>query len=142
MQSEIDNSIPTPILEFYELFKQKLSEVSFPDISLEVFEKLINDVHAKMNELQEANSRLLTAQEEVETAQNELLQKSIRGLAYAKIFAEDQEELSDQLSKINLLKTGKTTKKTEQTEGKRSRTKKSEPPQESATEDINDIVLE
>ncbi len=127
MPNEIENPIPAPVQEFYDLFKQNFSNVAFPDISVEVLDKLINDVQEKANALQEAYNLVNAAQEALESSQNELLQKSMRGLAYAKIYAEDREELLEQLSGINLAKS-RASKKTnsEQTEGKRSRSKKTE----------------
>lgn len=128
MQSEIEDPIPAPLQDFYALFKQDLSNVAFPDISIEVLEKLMSDVHEKTKELQDAYSLVTAAQEALEASQNELLQKAVRGLAYAKIYAEGQEELSEKLAKINLTKTNRTTKKaaSEPSEGKRSRSKKTE----------------
>lgn len=128
MPNEIENPIPAPIQEFYDLFKQNFSNVAFPDISVEVLDKLINDVQEKVNALQEACNLVNAAQEALESSHNELLQKSMRGLAYAKIYAEDQEELLEQLSGINLAKNTRASKRTnsEQTEGKRSRSKKTE----------------
>lgn len=127
MPNEIENPIPAPVQELYDLFKQNFSNVAFPDISVEVLDKLINDVQEKANALQEAYNLVNAAQEALESSQNELLQKSMRGLAYAKIYAEDREELLEQLSGINLAKS-RASKKTnsEQTEGKRSRSKKTE----------------
>lgn len=132
MQNEIENPIPTAVQDFYDLFKQDFSNVSFPDISLEILEKLISDVHEKMNSLQEAIALVNSAQQALESSQNELLQKSMRGLAYAKIYAEDQDDLLERLSRINLSKSNRAAKKvnSDPTETKRSRNKKAENPEE------------
>ncbi len=128
MQNEIENPIPAPVQEFYELYKQNFSSISFPDINLEVLDKLISDVHEKMNALEQARALLDTAQQNLENSQNELFQKSMRALAYAKIYAEDQEDLFKQLSNLNLAKTSRSSKKSssEPVEGKRTRSKKQE----------------
>lgn len=128
MQNEIENPIPAPVQEFYELYKQNFSSVSFPDINLEILDKLISDVQEKLNALEEARALLETAQQDLETSQNELFQKSMRALAYAKIYAEDQEELFKQLSNINLAKNSRSSRKSSSEPGevKRTRSKKQE----------------
>ncbi|NLL14822.1 MAG: hypothetical protein GX267_15570 [Fibrobacter sp.] len=128
MQYEIENSIPAPVQEFYELYQQNFSSVSFPDVSLEILDKLISDVHEKMKALEEARALLDTAQQNLENSQNELLQKSMRALAYAKIYAEDQEELFKQLSSLNLAKSSRSSRKSSSEPGevKRTRSKKQE----------------
>ncbi len=128
MQNEIENPIPAPVQEFYELYKQNFSSITFPDINLGILDKLISDVHEKMKALEEARALVNTAQQELENSQNELLQKSMRGLAYAKIYAEDQEELLNQLSNINMAKNSRSSKKNslEAGEVKRTRSKKQE----------------
>jgi hypothetical protein len=91
-----------------------------------------------MKALEQARALLETAQQNLENSQNELLQKSMRALAYAKIYAEDQEELFEQLSSINLSKNSRSPRKSssETGEAKRSRSKKrekTEPDQETQT---------
>lgn len=87
MQNEIENLIPAPVQDFYELYKQNFSSVTFPDINLDILDNLISDVQEKMKALEEARALLDTAQQDLENSQNELLQKSIRALAYAKIYS-------------------------------------------------------
>lgn len=132
MQNEIENPIAAPVQEFYELFKQNFSNVTFPDINLEILDKLISDVHEKIHALEEARALLDTAQQNFENSQNELLQKSMRALAYAKIYAEDQEELLKQLSSINLAKNSRSSRRSSSESGevKRSRSKKREKTEE------------
>jgi len=131
MQNEIENPIPAPVQEFYELYKQNFSSVSFPDINLEILDKLISDVQEKLNALEEARALLETTQQDLENSQNELFQKSMRALAYAKIYAEDQEELFKQLSNINLAKNSRSSRKSSSEPGevKRTRSKKHEKPE-------------
>lgn len=136
MLTETDDTIPSSIQEFYDLFKKDLSNVTFPDISIEILENLISEVHEKFSALKEAQAQVIAAQEALEASQNELLQKSIRGLAYAKIYAEGQEELSEKLAQIVLSKGAKSSKGT--TEGKRTRAKKSEEPKEQSVEEVID----
>ncbi len=143
MQNEIENPIPAPIQDFYELFKQNFSSVNFPDINLEILDTLINDVHEKMKALNEVYTLINSAQQDLENSQNELLQKSMRALAYAKIYSEDQEELFKQLSGINLTKSSRSSKRnSEPGEGKRTRSKKAEKTEKTEIAEIAKIPEE
>jgi hypothetical protein len=128
MQIEFtDDPIPSAVQELLALFKDELSTVSFPDVSQQALETLADDVRAKLKELQDVSALITAAQEALEASQNELVQKSIRGLAYAKIFAEGNDELMEKLSAISF---GKPVRTPKPAEGKRSRSKKSEVPVE------------
>ncbi|MBN1602552.1 MAG: hypothetical protein JW915_13170 [Chitinispirillaceae bacterium] len=136
-QELIEDPIPEPIKELLSLFREELSAVSFPDISADILEKFAEQVRSKALELQEAQARVASIKESLDASQNELLQKAIKGLSYAKLFAEDREELVQKLSTISLGGKNSTSRKrapkseTTDNEGdetsgeKRSRSKKS-----------------
>jgi hypothetical protein len=109
-----DNSdiIPGPVEELRIIFKEQLSSVAFPDINLNIIDALIGKVHAGVEELTAAEKRVEAAQEALNAANDELQQKCIKALAYAKIFAEGQEELYDKLSSISFSKPARSIKKT------------------------------
>ncbi len=119
-----EDPIPQAVKEFLVVFKEDLAGVSFPDVSVEILEKLSEEIHDKTVQLQEALALVSAAQEALENAQNELIQKANRGLAYAKVFAEGKDELAEKLSRLSLGKPGRAPKKNsgEQPEPKRSRT--------------------
>ncbi|HEX2956114.1 MAG TPA: hypothetical protein VHO70_04765, partial [Chitinispirillaceae bacterium] len=101
-QELIDDPVPEPIKELLSLFREELSAVTFPDINADVLEQYAEQVRAKALELQEAQARIASIKESLDASQNELLQKATRGLAYAKVYAEDREELIEKLASISL----------------------------------------
>jgi hypothetical protein len=82
-------------------FREELSAVSFP-ISARYSRKFAEQVRSKAMELQDAQAKISSIKESLDASQNELLQKAIKGLSYAKVFAEDREELVEKLSSISL----------------------------------------
>jgi hypothetical protein len=113
MQDLIDDPISTPIKEILTIFQRDLSSVTFPDVSQSILENLIEEVRKNAAELEAANAQVVAAREVLEASQNELLQKCLRGVAYAKVYAEDKEELLENISKINLGKPQRLLKKTD-----------------------------
>ncbi len=107
----IENPIPAPIRELLKVFKEELSAVAFPDVSFKVLESLSQVVENNAKELEKAQEAAKAAEEALESSQNELLLKSSRAIAYAKVFAEDKAELLDKLSQINVGKAGRAAKK-------------------------------
>lgn len=101
-QELLENPIPEPIENLLTIFKENLEAVTFPDINAEILEGFAEQVRIKAKELQEAQARVLSIQEALDASKDELLQKSMRGLAYAKLYAEDREELLEKLSTISL----------------------------------------
>jgi hypothetical protein len=101
----IEETISPSILELLAVFKTDLSSVSFPDVNLEVLDNLEQKVKSGAKELQDALNRADSMREALEAAQNELLSKAQRAMAYAKVFAEGNEALLEKLSGISLGKT-------------------------------------
>jgi hypothetical protein len=116
MQDLIDDPISTPIKEMLTIFQRDLSSVTFPDVSQSILENLIEDVRKNAVELETANAQVIAAREALEASQNDLLQKCLRGIAYAKVYAEDKEELLETISKINLGKPQRLQKKADKDE--------------------------
>jgi hypothetical protein len=101
-QELIDDPVPESIKELLSLFREELSAVSFPDLNADILEQHAEQVRTKALELQEAQARVASIRESLDASQNELLQKASRGLAYAKVYAEDREELMEKLGSISL----------------------------------------
>ncbi len=123
MQSSLEDPIPASIKETIVLFKEELSSVTFPDVSESILEDLAEKVKKNAQDLEEAYTRVAAIRDTLESSQNELLQKCMRGLAYAKVYAEDSEDLLEKISKINL---GKSTKAPKKTAAEKNRVEKSE----------------
>jgi hypothetical protein len=112
MKEEIvENPIPSPIQDLINLFKKDLASVTFPDVSQAILEDLSEKVEEKAQELAKTLALAKNLGEELELSQNELLVKAVRGLAYAKVYAEDREELLEKLGQINLGKSGRAARK-------------------------------
>jgi hypothetical protein len=146
-QELIDDPVPESIKELLSLFREELSAVSFPDLNADILEHHAEQVRAKALELQEAQAKIASIKESLDASQNELLQKASRGLAYAKVYAEDREELMEKLASISLggksSPTRKRASRTEVSEGegdevqveKKPRQKKAIPDELSSSEE-------
>jgi hypothetical protein len=113
MNEEIsENVISAPLRELLTVFKENLSKVEFPDVSNTILENCAAVVEKNARELAKILAQENAARELLETSQNELLQKAIRAIAYAKVYAEDRPELMTRLSQINLGKASRAARKT------------------------------
>jgi hypothetical protein len=111
MSEPTEDPILLPVKELITIFEEHLTSVAFPDVSLNILQSLVEQVRTNALELDEINARLLTVRETLENSQQELLQKCLRGLAYAKVYAEDREDLYEKLSQISLGKPSRAPKK-------------------------------
>jgi hypothetical protein len=98
----LEDPIIDPVKEVIALFNTELESVTFPELNAEILNSFVEQVKTKALELQELQAKVLNAKEALEASQNELLQKTTRALAYAKVYAEGKQELSEKLSMINL----------------------------------------
>ncbi len=98
----LDDPIIDPVKEVIALFNTELESVTFPELNADILNNFAELVKTKALELQELQVKVLNAKEALEASQNELLQKTTRALAYAKVYAEGKQELSEKLSAINL----------------------------------------
>ena len=93
-------AIPLPIQKVLELFTTSLAEVRFADVDGPTLLRLATEV--------EAAAELLTAAQAALDAatpcrkQDALLQQTQRALAYARVYAENDEGLSAQLDAVGL----------------------------------------
>ncbi len=85
-----------------EVFSTELSEVKFPDVDTEVLEEGASRVREQAEAVARAQAALEAARQALYESQEALLQKGQRALAYARIFAEDDAELSAKLEGISL----------------------------------------
>jgi len=85
-----------------EMFSTELSEVKFPDVDAEVLDEAAARVKAQAEAVAQAQAALEAARQALGESQEALLQKGQRALAYARIFAEEDAELSAKLEAISL----------------------------------------
>ncbi|MDG5814985.1 hypothetical protein QA601_07850 [Chitinispirillales bacterium ANBcel5] len=134
----IEKIIPEPVQDLKNIFKDELSEVSFPDVSSDVLDELTQEVENKAHELEKIKELLAAAHEALEMANQDLITKASRGLAYAKVYAEGNDELMEKLNSIKLTRAQKAVKKSSSdSDGKRKRKRKTTSTQETPSE--NDV---
>ncbi|MCP3136699.1 hypothetical protein [Pyxidicoccus xibeiensis] len=98
-----DNDPISPALRaLLELFATELSEVRFPDVDAEVLDDAAAAVRAKAEAVAKAQAALDSARLALHESQDALLQKGQRALAYARVFSEENAELSAKLEGISL----------------------------------------
>jgi hypothetical protein len=94
--------IPTDINEFIEFFAERLGDLQFPDIDMERLGALAGQVRERAAEVARLSEQVRVAREGLDQAQDELRKSARRGLAYARVYAEDDRELSEQLDGLEL----------------------------------------
>jgi hypothetical protein len=94
--------ISPALQDLLKLFGEELATVKFPDLDRKVLEEAAGRVKEKAVELAHAQAALEAARQALYESQEALLQKGQRALAYARIFAEENAELSEKLEAISL----------------------------------------
>ncbi len=89
-----------------EVFSTDLSEVKFPDVDSEILEEAAAKVRAQAEAVARAQAALEAARQALADGQDALLQKGQRALAYARVFAEEDIDLSMKVEAITLPKRG------------------------------------
>ncbi len=111
MSENKTESVNEPVLELLAVFKEKLSSIIFPDVSLAILEGLIGKVHTSAEKLEDVQKQVELAQQALNASSEELQQKCVKALAYAKVFAEGQDDLTERLAAINLGRPARTQKR-------------------------------
>jgi hypothetical protein len=97
-----NDPISPSMQDLLKLFGQELAAVKFPDVDRAVLEEAATRVKQKADEVAKAQAALEAARQSLYEGQEALLQKGQRALAYARIFAEEDAELSAKLDTISL----------------------------------------
>lgn len=97
-----NDPISPALQDLLKLFGDELATVKFPDLDRKVLEEAAERVKAQAAEVAKAQAALEAARQALYESQEALLQKGQRALAYARIFAEDDADLSTKLEAINL----------------------------------------
>jgi hypothetical protein len=97
-----NDPISPALQDLLKLFAQELSSVKFPDLDRERLEEAAQRVQEKAEVVARAQAALEAARQSLYESQEALLQKGQRALAYARIFAEEDAELSAKLDDISL----------------------------------------
>lgn len=96
------NAIAPPIQSLLELFSTSLAEVRFADVNARTLTGLASDARAAAEVVAAAEAALEAAREALQEKQDALLTHAQRALAYARVYAENDDALGLQLDAITL----------------------------------------
>ncbi len=96
------DAIPSPIQTALDLFETALAEVRFADIDAKTLARAAADVQAIAAVVATAQASLDSARCALQERQNALYEQVQRALAYARVYAENDDELSERLNAIPL----------------------------------------
>ncbi|AEI63379.1 hypothetical protein [Corallococcus macrosporus] len=100
--SNENDPISPALRALLELFTTELAEVRFPDMNGEVLDAAAEQVREQAEAVARAQAALEAARQALQESQEALLQKGQRALAYARVFSEENVELSAKLDGIHL----------------------------------------
>jgi hypothetical protein len=98
------DATPAPIQALLDLFATSLSGVRFGDLDSKALTTLAADVQSAAEVVASAEAALTSARDALKQRQDALLQQAHRALAYARVFAENDEALSARIEEISLPK--------------------------------------
>jgi hypothetical protein len=98
----VDEPVSVPLREVLALFDEALQDVRFPDVdggALHAGAQAVATAHAELRQLEAA---VESARRRLDEAQEVLLHKAQRAVAYARVFADGDEGLTARLDAITL----------------------------------------
>ncbi len=102
-----DPVIPPSAQIVLDFFDNELAEVKFPDIDQEVLQQAAERVLALAEDQAKAEAALQVTREALQEGQDQLLSRCQRALSYAKVYAEEDPDLSRRLDAVNLQRPGR-----------------------------------
>lgn len=97
-----NSPIPPAAQRVLDFFDNELVEARFPDVDQGLLQEAADRVTALAEEVGKAEAALLAAQRALQEGQEALVGKCQRALAYARIYAEEDGDLSRRLEAISL----------------------------------------
>lgn len=99
---------PTPLIDVtpmlarqvIDLYAVELSDVRFPDLDLSALLYAQAELHAAQLEVERIEAQLADKRAELEVRSQALVSKAERALAYARVFAQGDEELAPRIADI------------------------------------------
>jgi multidrug efflux pump subunit AcrA (membrane-fusion protein) len=102
-----DEVIAAPLRELLSIFEAELSEVKFGDVDGASLAAAAAQVRERAETVAAAEAALAAARGALEEAQEGLLARGQRALAYARIYAEERPELAARLEAVSLSRSGR-----------------------------------
>lgn len=111
--SRIKTATPTPLLDattstaepvaqLVEVFRDDLGDVAFPDVSLTHLEEAVEVVHQRRLAVERTRAQVVAAEAELEESGRQLDALAAKALAYARVYAVGNPDLTEKLSKIGV----------------------------------------
>jgi len=91
---------PTLARQVIDLYSEELAEVRFPDLDLSALLYAQAELHAAQLEVERVEADLADKRAELEVRSQALVAKAERALAYARIFAQGDDQLAPRLGEI------------------------------------------
>jgi hypothetical protein len=91
-----------PVARIVEIFRADLEGLTFPDVSLASLEQAAEDVRERANQVEALRNRISVAEAELAAARSDLESLAQRGLAYAKVYATGNADLTEKLEQIKM----------------------------------------
>ena len=95
-------SLPPSVSAVLELFKGPLASVRFADVDAQGLATLAADVERAALDVEAQEAKLGELRQSLAQAQESLLVLAQRALAYARVYAENNDELTEELNQITL----------------------------------------
>ena len=92
------DATPTLARQVIDLYSVELADVRFPDLDLSALLYAQTELHAAQLEVERVVAELADKRADLESRSQALLTKAERALAYAKIYAQGDEELAPRLA--------------------------------------------
>jgi len=99
--------LPPPVQAIIELFRGPFAELRFADVDAAALTTLARSAEAAAADVAKHEAELADLRQILADRQEALLVLAQRGLAYARVYAEHDEALSEQLARINLPRASK-----------------------------------
>lgn len=96
------SAIPAPIRTLLDLFTSSLADVRFADVDGQTLGRCAAEVESAAEAVASAQAALDAARETLQLKQDVLLQRAQSALAYARVYAENDDALSRQLDGVCL----------------------------------------
>ena len=98
--SPLNDVTPTLARQVIDLYTDELADVRFPDLDLSALLYAQAELHAAQLEVERVEAELADKRAELELRSQALVAKAERALAYARIFAQGDEQLTPRLADI------------------------------------------
>jgi hypothetical protein len=102
MHSARELYVPAPVQQILALYKERLAQVTFPDVSAEILEQLSAELERAEQQVAELRATLSEAERAADEARETLLARASRAVAYARVYGDDDPGLLAELELIQL----------------------------------------